>query len=610
MFKVVATLILSRTIYFSDPYQATSDSDDPSFVPSETDSDDSGLLHGYSEYSPPPAGTSDHGYGYSEDSPPPTENSRCYAETSAQDYPNPNYETTEPESDDEEILTRMEYEVVKANEAHTSFTTNAKKVFEFSGPSGVNDAVVALLQDGSPFDFFEFFISDDILEMIVDQTNLYATQILTEATDISGGSRLNAWVPTTKNEIRKLLGILGYMGLVNMPTIQKYWSTDKKYSNSICRDTMPRNRFELLLSMFHFSDNQENVTQSRIHKVKPLLDAFLKNCQLAYTPEKIYCIDESLIPFRGRLVIKQYLPQKAHRYGVKVFKLCTDKGYTWNMKIYEGKEADKGQSVPTKVVMELSDNLLDAGRTAVTDNYYTSLDLAKKLLNRKTHLLGTLRRNRKGNPPEIVNKKLKKGEVCFKELEEGVTVLKWRDQRDVLMLSTIHSGETVKVIKKGKEIEKPKMVVDYNEGKASIDLSDQFSSYGSCLRKTVKWYRKVAIEIILGTAVVNARFLYKKVTGNDTSLLKFREHIVDKLLEGNISDENDPSASRNSRLRSHVFSKQPGSSRIGRRYCRGCYQKKLKNEIPKTKVRKVTTFCRDCPGMPRYCLECFNAKHV
>ena len=41
-----------------------------------------------------------------------------------------------------------------------------------------------------------------------------------------------------------------------------------------------------------------------------------------YTPEKHIVVDESLVPWRGRIVFLQYLPSKAHKYGVKVFKLC------------------------------------------------------------------------------------------------------------------------------------------------------------------------------------------------------------------------------------------------------------------------------------------------
>lgn len=38
------------------------------------------------------------------------------------------------------------------------------------------------------------------------------------------------------------------------------------------------------------------------------------------------------------------------------------------------------------------------------------------------------------------------------------------------------------------------------------------SSYKIAIRKT-KWYRKIAIEVLLGTVLVNAHFLFKEVTG-------------------------------------------------------------------------------------------------
>ena len=41
---------------------------------------------------------------------------------------------------------------------------------------------------------------------------------------------------------------------------------------------------------------------------------------------------------------------------------------------------------------------------------------------------------------------------------------------------------------------KPKAVIEYNKGKASIDLSDQMGAYASVLRKDIKWYRKLALS--------------------------------------------------------------------------------------------------------------------
>ena len=59
---------------------------------------------------------------------------------------------------------------------------------------------------------------------------------------------------------------------------------------------------------------------------------------------------------------------------------------------------------------------------------------------------------------------------------------------------------------------KPKTVIEYNKGKADIDLSDQMGAYASVLRKGIKWYRKLAFELLLGVAVVNAYFIFKKHT--------------------------------------------------------------------------------------------------
>lgn len=51
--------------------------------------------------------------------------------------------------------------------------------------------------------------------------------------------------------------------------------------------------------------------------------------------------------------------------------------------------------------------ILGARRVLYTDNYCTSVDLAHKL-DTDTHLVGTLRRNRKNNPRPVLDSKLKK----------------------------------------------------------------------------------------------------------------------------------------------------------------------------------------------------------
>jgi hypothetical protein len=64
------------------------------------------------------------------------------------------------------------------------------------------------------------------------------------------------------------------------------------------------------------------------------------------------------------------------------------------------------------------------------------------------------------------------------------------DKRDVLTLSTKHTDAVMKITCGRKEIEKPAAVIDYNNHKAYIYLSDQMKAYTTSLRRGVKWYRK------------------------------------------------------------------------------------------------------------------------
>ncbi|CAH2009194.1 unnamed protein product [Acanthoscelides obtectus] len=240
--------------------------------------------------------------------------------------------------------------------------------------------------------------------------------------------------------------------------------------------------------------------------------------------------------------------------------------------------------------MHLSQKLLDSGRTVITDNYYTSLELANKLLDKKTHLVGTLREKRRGNPMEVTNKKLKTGEIVAKENERGICIMKWKDKRGVLLLSTKHTHETVMVHKRAGDVEKPIAVLEYNKAKSSIDLSDQMASYYSALRKTVKWYRKIAIDLIFGTALVNAHFLYKAINNRSVSITEFKESIVESLMFQR-NETSQPSVSDTRRER-HVLKKKEGKSHEIRKYCKGCYSKKTRGEIQKNKVPKVVVVAK------------------
>lgn len=314
--------------------------------------------------------------------------------------------------------------------------------FAFTGTTGMDPTIAVVLELAEPIDYFSLFLTNDIIQIMVDETNLYATQTIEKQNDITPFSRLHRWTPTDLNEMRQFIGLVGYMGIVKVPELNNYWSTSKLFSFQLPKNTMPRNRFEMLLRFWHFADNDQAVPGNRTHKLDNVFDKLVQNFKSAYAAGQKVCIDETMVPFRGRLSFRQYIPSKRHRYGIKLYKLCTDKGYTWNVSVYVGRDLtdDKAQSASENVTLKLIEDLLEEGRTLYVANFYTSVPLAYKLLEKQTHLVGTLRSNRKFIPQEIKNAKLARCEISAKESPEGVTILKWRDKRDVQMLSTCHLG--------------------------------------------------------------------------------------------------------------------------------------------------------------------------
>lgn len=311
------------------------------------------------------------------------------------------------------------------------------------------------------------------------------------------------------------------------------------------------------------------------------------------------CIDESIIPFVGRLSFRQYIKNKHHRYGIKIFKLCIQDAYTIGFRVYTGREAEPGVEVSTKIVMEMSEEYLDFGRTLYTDNWYTSINLAHKLLSRSTNLVGTLRANRKHNPQDVVKHKLKKGEIVAQKSNTGILILKWKDKRDVLMLSTKHEDNIRQIQTKiGTEVGKPEVVLDYNRGKGLVDVSDLRSSYHTPLRRSMKWYRKVAFEVLLNTSVINALILYNKVNNCNMSVTEFRESIILSMIDKPVDTEND-------NLEMHSIVEKTTRNR-----CAICYQKLVLEEgrtYAQSKTKKVRTMCPACDRF--YCVECFFADH-
>ena len=318
---------------------------------------------------------------------------------------------------------------------------------------------------------------------------------LQEANQLRPKSRFTTWQPVSVKEMWAFLGIILNMGLIELPTLEGYWSTAWESEIPFFRRVMPRDRFLQVLWMLH--------GPRRADKVQVLLDALIGNFQSAYYPGENLAVDETMVGFRGRFGPKQYMPAKPTKYGIKAFTLASSSdGYVLNVLLYTGSEtlsnADPAYCSlpqPARVVMELMRPYLNRGHHLYTDRYYTSVPLSQALLEAGTHFTGTCVKSQIGLPDVIRSSsfRLVNDEVCAYRAG-ALLCVGWRaatKKKPVLMLSSNCAHEMVTVRSRHTTQQKPLAVDHYNHCMNGVDRADQYTVYYSFVQRSVKWWRKV-----------------------------------------------------------------------------------------------------------------------
>ena len=258
---------------------------------------------------------------------------------------------------------------------------------------------VQMMGHTNPEDFFDLYVTDQLLDHIVTETNHYAQQyIAANWTTLKQYSRVTDWQDTTRNEMKTFLGILLLMGVVFKPRVSLYWSTDEIFLTPIFGQVMVRDRFVLLLKFFHFADNEEpgfnanDPDRDRLHKVRPVVELIRKRFSQVYSPGKNMSVDESLVLYKGRLAFKQYIQTKRVRFKIKLYELCTSSGISLDFMVYCGRgmigddEPNADMSATERIPANIMIPYLNQGHCLFVDNFYTSPKLAAHFLENGTHL--------------------------------------------------------------------------------------------------------------------------------------------------------------------------------------------------------------------------------
>ena len=143
-----------------------------------------------------------------------------------------------------------------------------------------------------------------LVSHIGDETNRYAEQSL------QGTGK--EW-STNAEEIRAYFGFMIFMGINRLPEIRDYWCNSECLHYSPITDRITRDRFEQITRFLHIADDDTLPARGgyfRLQEVDPVISTLKENFRTAYYPNREVCIDDAIIPFKGRSSMKQYVPLK------------------------------------------------------------------------------------------------------------------------------------------------------------------------------------------------------------------------------------------------------------------------------------------------------------
>lgn len=476
----------------------------------------------------------------------------------------------------------------------------------------------------SPLDFFFLFFSYEMFKNIAQQTNLYQGQM----TNLKPSPM--KWLATTAEEMMAFIGMNIAMGIANLPEIDDYWSKSSLFYMPWFTGIFTRNRFKQILRYLHLVDNSKDLprndpNRNRLFKLGNIVQNLNKSFREMYFPSQNLSLDEQMIGTKSRIGFLQYMPKKPKKFGIKLWALCeAATGYCLQFQVYAGKtDGTAEHGLVRRVVFDLMGYYLDKGFHLFFDNFYTSLKLLKDMILRNTYCCGTIRSNRGEFPNKFKTDKLEKGSTVY--LKNGnILAVHWKDKRDVYALSSFH-GNSEKIVERfSGEISKPDMICDYNQNMGGVDKCDQFLSYYSLGRKSMKWWKKVFFRLV-ELCIVNAMCLYfhanPEFAKQRQAHKKFRIMLVHALVQPLLDkrDERESSKSSNTPIAQHPRNKirvaddvrlrgkhYPVSRFPSRRKCVACAYK-VNAISKKRKDKKTCNYCEKCDAF--ICKQCFRSFH-
>lgn len=246
---------------------------------------------------------------------------------------------------------------------------------------------------------------------------------------------------------------------------------DASFGRPIFRAIMSEGTFHKITSALRFdnvSSRRQMSSTDKFAPIRELWESWHQLLPMLYNCHENVTIDEQLVGFRGRCSFRQYMPSKPAKYGLKFWLSVDSKtGYVWKIQPYLGKakNAKPEQNQGQRVVLELTEGL--KGHNITADNFFSTFELTKKLLEKKLTYVGTVRKNKTFIPPKLLDVKklpLYTSTFAFCAIGTLVSYVSHKNKATIL-ISTMHKNSEVDHSDPKK---KPKIVSYYNSTKGEL----------------------------------------------------------------------------------------------------------------------------------------------
>ena len=332
-------------------------------------------------------------------------------------------------------------------------------------------------------------------------------------------------------ELDAFLTIVYARGAHNATKIKVHELWNRSWAIPIISETVARSRFIEIMKFLRFDYNQtrsHRLATDKLALISTVWYTFVGNCLRHYKLGPNITVDEQLFPTKARCRFTQCMPNKPDKFGIK-FWMAADvqTKYMLHSFFYLGKDDARpaGITLGEHVVLRLTEPYSKTGRNVTTDNFFTSVNLAKTLRQEGISIVGIVNRIRKQIPQEI--KKMKKDLYATKVFKHDgctLTVYQAKTTKNVLLISTMHATVDTGDDRKSW----PGTVKFCNSVKFGVDVLDQMARKYTVNAVSHRWPVQFFYNI-LDLAAINASILYKLVTGSKISRRRYLLRLSEKL---------------------------------------------------------------------------------